>query len=180
VPYRRQLNFNEDGLRQAAGSVDRLRTFALRLRQRKFPEGGSAMSERAATAVEEFEAGLEDDLNTARGLAAIFDLARDANTAMDRGEFRRGDVAPVTAALEKFDAIFAVLADDDAEKLRALGLAGPDEAPGDVEIEKLVADRQAARKSRDFAAADRIRQQLADRGILLEDTRDGGIHWKRK
>jgi cysteinyl-tRNA synthetase len=55
-----------------------------------------------------------------------------------------------------------------------------DQAPGDAEIEKLVAERQAARKSRDFAAADRIRQQLADRGILLEDTRDGGIQWKRK
>ena len=180
VPYRRQLNFNDDGLRQAAGSVDRLRTFALRLRQGKFSEGSSAMSERAARAVKEFEAGLEDDLNTARALAAIFDLARDANTAMDRGEFRQGDLAPVTAALDKFDAIFAVLVDDDAERLRALGLAGSDETPGDAEIEKLVAERQAARKSRDFAAADRIRQQLADRGILLEDTRDGGIHWKRK
>ena len=180
VPYRRQLNFNDDGLRQAAGSVDRLRTFALRLRQGKFPEGLSAMSERATRAVEEFEAGLEDDLNTARGLAAIFDLARDANTAMDRGEFRQGDVAPVAAALEQFDAIFAVLVDDDAEKLRALGLGSSDESPADAEIEKLVAARQAARKSRDFAAADRIRQQLADRGILLEDTRDGGIHWKRK
>jgi cysteinyl-tRNA synthetase len=180
VPYRRQLNFSEDGLRQAAGSVERLRNFALRLRQGKFPDGPPAMSERAAKAAEEFEAGLEDDLNTARALAAIFDLARDANTAMDRGEFRQADVAPVTDTLEKFDAIFAVLKDDDAEKLRALGMGGSDRAPADAEIEKLVAERQAARKSRDFAAADRIRQQLADRGIVLEDTRDGGIQWKRK
>ena len=179
VPYRRQLNFTEDSLRQAAGSVERLRNFALRLRQAKFPHGASAMSERAARAVQEFEAGLEDDLNTARALAAMFDLARDANTGMDRGEFRQGDIAPVLKALEKFDAIFAVLVDDDAEKLRALGLAVSDQSPGDAEIETLVAERQAARKSRDFAAADRIRQQLADRGILLEDTRDGGIQWKR-
>jgi cysteinyl-tRNA synthetase len=179
VPYRRQLNFTDDGLRQAAGSVDRLRTFGLRLHQGKFPEGASAMSARAVRAVEEFEAGLEDDLNTARALAAIFDLTRDANTAMDRGEFRQGDIAPVAAALDKFDAIFAVLVDDDAEKLRALGLSGSAQ-PTDAEIEQLVGQRQAARKSRDFAAADRIRQQLADRGILLEDTRDGGIHWKRK
>ncbi len=179
VPYRRQLNFTDDGLRQAAGSVDRLRTFALRLRQGKFPEGASAMSERAARAVEEFEAGLEDDLNTARALAAIFDLTRDANTAMDRGEFHQGDIAPVTAALDKFDAIFAVLVDDDAQKLRALGVSGS-EQPTDTEIEQLVGQRQAARKSRNFLEADRIRQQLSDRGILLEDTRDGGIHWKRK
>jgi cysteinyl-tRNA synthetase len=180
VPYRRQLNFTEDGLRQAAGSVERLRNFALRLRQGKFPDGPPAMGERAALAVAEFEAGLEDDLNTARALAAIFDLARDANTAMDRGEFRQSDVAAITAALDKFDAIFAVLKDDDAEKLRALGMGASDQTPADAEIEKLVAERQAARKARDFAAADRIRQQLADRGIFLEDTRDGGIQWKRK
>lgn len=180
VPYRRQLNFTEDSLRQAAGSVERLRNFAQRLRQGKFSEGPPAMAERAAKAVEEFEAGLEDDLNTARALAAIFDLARDVNTAMDRGEFRQADVAPVAAALETFDGIFAVLQDDDAEKLRALGMGVASQAPDDVEIEKLVAERQAARKARDFKAADRIRQQLADRGILLEDTRDGVVQWKRK
>jgi cysteinyl-tRNA synthetase len=179
VPYRRQLNFTQDSLRQAAGSVERLRNFALRLRQGKFPGGPPAMSERAAKAAEEFEAGLEDDLNTARALAAVFDLARDANTAMDRGEFRQSDVAPVMAVLETFDAIFAVLKDDDAEKLRALGVGGPEQALAEAEIEKLVAERQAARKARDFAAADRIRQQLADRGIVLEDTRDGVV-WKRK
>jgi cysteinyl-tRNA synthetase len=180
VPYRRQLNFTEDSLRQASNSVERLRNFALRLRQGKFGEGTSAMAERAARAAEEFEAGLEDDLNTARALAAIFDLARDANTAMDRGEFRQGDVAPVLQTLEKFDAIFAVLVDDDAEKLRALGLGGSEQAPSDAEIERMVAERQAARKARDFSSADRIRRQLAERGILLEDTRDGGVNWKRK
>src|SRR6185295_3412999 len=68
VPYRRQLNFTDDGLRQAANSVERLRNFALRLRQGKFPEGAAAMGDRAAKAVAEFEAGLEDDLNTARAL----------------------------------------------------------------------------------------------------------------
>jgi cysteinyl-tRNA synthetase len=180
VPYRRQLNFTDDSLRQAAASVERLRNFLLRLREGKFPPGTSVVSERALRAAGEFEAGLEDDLNTARALAAIFDLAREANIAMDRGEFRQSDVAPVLQALDRFDAIFAVLVDDDAEKLRALGLTAVAPALSDAEIEKLVAERQAARKARDFAAADRIRQQLAERGILLEDTRDGGIHWKRK
>jgi cysteinyl-tRNA synthetase len=180
VPYRRQLNFTQDSLRQAAGSVDRLRNFASRLRQGKFPDGSPTMVERAARATEEFEAGLEDDLNTAQALAAIFDLARDANTAMDRGEFRQADVAPILAVLDKFDNIFAILKDDDAEKLRALGIGGSNHAPDDAEIEKLVAERQAARKARDFAKADRIRQELSDRGIVLEDTRDSGILWKRK
>jgi cysteinyl-tRNA synthetase len=180
VPYRRQLNFTQDGLRQAASSVERLRNFAARLRQAKFPEGPAAMGDRAAKAVEEFEAGLEDDLNTARALAAIFDLTRDANTAMDRGEFRQADVAQVAAALEKFEAIFVVLKDDDAEKLKSLGLAAAAAVPEDQEIELLVAERQAARKARNFAAADGIRQKLADRGIILEDSRDGGVLWKRK
>ena len=123
VPYRRQLNFTEDGLRQAASSVERLRNFVARVRNGKFPAGASAMPERAARATTEFEQGLEDDLNTAQALAAIFDLVREANTAMDRGEFRQDDAAPVLRTMEAFDAIFAVLGDDDAEKLRLLGIA---------------------------------------------------------
>ena len=82
--------------------------------------------------------------------------------------------------LDSFDAIFAVLCDDDAEKLRALGLASDSASVGDAEIEALMAERQAARKRRDFAASDRIRDQLAAQGVILEDTREGGIRWKRK
>ncbi len=181
VPYRRQLNFTPESLQGAASSVERLRTFAARIRSGKFPEGTSPeMASRAAKAQEDFDRGLADDLNTAQALAAIFDLVRDVNTAMDRGEFRQGDAAPILAALESFDAIFAVLQDDDGEKLRALGLA-PDSPPlSDAEIEALVAERQAARKRRDFAASDRLRDQLAERGVILEDSRDGGVRWKRK
>jgi cysteinyl-tRNA synthetase len=181
VPYRRQLNFTPESLQGAASSVERLRTFAVRIRSGKFPEGASpAMADRAAKAREDFDSGLADDLNTAQALAAIFDLVRDVNIAMDRGEFRQGDAAPVLAVLEMFDAIFAVLHDDDSEKLRALGIAPDAAAMGDAEIEALVAERQAARKRRDFAASDRIRDQLAERGIVLEDARDGGVRWKRK
>ena len=181
VPYRRQLNFTPESLQGAASSVERLRTFSARIRSGKFPEGTSPeMASRAAKAQEDFDRGLADDLNTAQALAAIFDLVRDVNTAMDRGEFRQGDAAPVLAALESFEAIFAVLHDDDGEKLRALGLA-PDSPPlSDAEIEALVAERQAARKRRDFAASDRLRDQLAERGVILEDSRDGGVRWKRK
>jgi cysteinyl-tRNA synthetase len=180
VPYRRQLNFTEDGLRQAASSVERLRNFVTRLRGGKFPAGGSAMSERAGKAAEEFDQALADDLNTAQALAAIFDLVRDANTSMDRGEFRQDDVAPVLRTMDAFDAIFAVLRDDDSEKLRSLGIASGEAATSDAEIEALIAERQEARKNRDFAKADRVRQQLADGGVILEDKRDGTVTWKRK
>jgi cysteinyl-tRNA synthetase len=181
VPYRSQLNFTPESLQGAASSVERLRTFAARLQSGKFPEGASPeMASRAAKAKEGFDSGLADDLNTAQALAAIFDLVRDVNIAMDRGEFRQDDATPVLAVLEMFDTIFAILHDDDAEKLHALGIARDSAGPGDAEIETLVAERQAARKRRDFAASDRIRDQLAQSGVILEDSRDGGVRWKRK
>jgi cysteinyl-tRNA synthetase len=181
VPYRKQLNFTFDGLQQATSSVERLRNFADRLKQGKFPAGTQkGMAERIAQAAEEFNAGLSDDLNTARGLAAVYDLVREANTAMDRGEFRQGDVAAVQGLLANFDKVFAVLEDNDAEKLRALGYGSAESGPDDAEIDKLVAERNAAKKKRDFAAADRIRKELAERGILIEDAKDGSVRWKRK
>lgn len=181
VPYRKQLTFSMDGLTQAAASVERLRNFAARLRTEKFPEGEStAMAARIARAKQEFDAGLEDDLNTAQALAAVFDLVRDANTAMDRGEFRAGDAPHALKLLEEFDRIFAVLVDDDAQKMRALGYAPATEEISDAEVEQLITARQAARQRRDFAVADQIRQQLADKGVILEDTKDGSVRWKRK
>jgi len=181
VPYRRQLNFTQESLQQAASSVERLRNFVARLKTEKFPPGSSAgTAERAEKAGADFEAGLEDDLNTAVALAATFDVVRDINTAMDRGEFRQGDVPLVLRVMEKFDSIFALLTDDDAKKMRALGFEAAGAALTDAEIEALVAERQAARKRRDFATADWLRQQLAERGIILEDTRDGGVRWKPK
>jgi cysteinyl-tRNA synthetase len=181
VPYRSQLNFTPESLQGAASSVERLRNFVSRLRTEKFREGSSAeISERVANAREKFEQGLADDLNTAQALAAMFDLVREVNSAIDSGEFRKGDVAPVLALTESFDEIFAVLKDDDAEKLRSLGLGQQSSGPSDAEVDALVAERQSARKRRDFAASDRIRDQLAERGIILEDSRDGQVRWKRK
>ncbi len=181
VPYRKQLNFTFDGLKQATNSVERLRNFADRLKQAKFPAGKQkGMVERISKAHEEFDAGLSDDLNTARALAAVFDLVREANIAMDKGEFRQGDVTAVQNFLATFDWVFAVLEDNDAEKLRALGYGPATGGLSDAEIDKLVAERNAAKKKRDFAAADRIRKELADRGIILEDAKDGSVRWKRK
>lgn len=79
-----------------------------------------------------------------------------------------------------FDKVFAVLEDNDGEKLKALGYRGDSGAPDDAEIEQLVEARQAARQKRDFAESDRIRKLLAERGIILEDTKDGSVRWKRK
>ena len=181
VPYRRQLNFTFDGLQQAASAVERLRNFADRLAQGKFAPGRRpGMAERIARAAADFDAGLSDDLNTAQALAAAYDLVREANIAIDQGEFRQDDVTAAKQFLANFDRVFAVLEDNDAAKLSALGYGKDAEALSDAEIEKRIADRDAARKRRDFATSDRIRQELADRGIILEDSRDGRVRWKRK
>ena len=181
VPYRKQLNFTFDGLQQAASSVERLRNFADRLKVGKFPAGEQpGMAARIAKAAGEFDAGLSDDLNTARALAAVFDLVREANIAMDKGEFRQGDVSAVQEVLATFDKVFAVLEDNDGQKLRDLGYGGDQSGPSDSDIDRLVAERNAAKKRRDFATADRMRKELADRGILIEDTKDGSVRWKRK
>src|SRR5260370_2498270 len=89
VPYRKQLNFTFDGLQQAANSVERLRNFAARLKQGKFPAGKQKeMGARIEQAAEEFDAGLSDDLNTPQALSALFDLSRDTNITIARRKFR--------------------------------------------------------------------------------------------
>jgi cysteinyl-tRNA synthetase len=105
---------------------------------------------------------------------------REAHIAVDKGEFRQGDVPAVLEFLDTFDKVFAVVEDNDGEKLRKLGYGGTESGPSDQEIDKLVAERNAAKKRRDFAAADRIRKELADRGIIIEDAKDGSVRWKRK
>jgi len=197
VPYRKQLNFTFDGLKQAAASVDRLRNFKLRLETEQLPEGtNQAVSAMAAETVAAMRAAMEDDLNTAQALGAMFDMVRDVNAAADKGEVHKADVPALLQALARFDEIFAVLADDDAAKIRrvvewaeAEGLRDKISAETrelakaaaltDAQIEELVARHTAARKAKDFKTSDALRNQLAEQGVILENTKDG-VRWKRK
>jgi cysteinyl-tRNA synthetase len=190
VPYRKQFNFTFDGLKQAAHSVQRLRDFKTRLEMASVPPGkNQQMQELAEKTQREMRSALADDLNTAQALAAMFDMVREANTIADRGELRQDDKAPLLQALQQFDEIFAVIQDDDSAKMtramewaKAHGLATDGDttaAISDGEVENLIAERNAAKKARDFARSDAIRKQLADAGIVVEDTKDG-IRWKRK
>ncbi len=138
------------------------------------------MAGRIAQAADDFDAGLSDDLNTAQALAAMYDFVREANIAMDKGEFQQSDVAPAQEFLANFDKVFAIVEDSDADKLKNLGFDTGGDSPGDDEIDKLVAVRQRARQRRDFAESDRLRKLLSERGIILEDTKDGNVRWKRK
>jgi len=195
VPYRNQLNFTFDGLKQAAVSVERLRNFQLRLKTGQFSAGVTqGMSDLARETGERILAGMNDDLNTAQAQAAIFDMVRKANAAMDAGQFRKDDAPPLLAALEQFDELFAVLKDDDAPKVKSLvewakaegreisqellETAGTQQLSDD-EIGKKIAAMEAARRARDFKLSDSIRSELSAAGIVVEITKDG-VRWKRK
>jgi cysteinyl-tRNA synthetase len=141
-------------------------------------------------------AGMDDDLNTAQAQAAIFDMVRKVNAAMDAGQFKKDDVPALLSSLQSFDELFAVLKDDDAPKIR--GIVEWAKAEGreneiskdlletvgaqqhsDSEIEKKIAEMEAARRARNFQTSDAIRNELALLGIIVEITKDGA-RWKRK
>ncbi len=169
VPYRNKLNFTFDGLKAAAASIERLRNFERRLQTDKFPDGSVVEAEeRSAGTLRLFDEAMDDDLNTASALGALFEFIRDSNTAMDSGAFNAGNVGGAMAVLARFDEVFAVMTPTVAEG----GLA-------DEEIDALAAERVSAKKARNFARADAIRAELLEKGIILEDTKEG-TRWKRK
>ena len=205
VPYRRQLNFTFAGLQQAQSSVERLRNFELRVETEKLPPGeGSAVTNLTEKARRKFDEALDDDLNTAEALAAVFELVRESNIALDRGQFCAGNVAQTRGFIEHFNDIFDLLgarlrgqanisvqARGDltvpSEVIRPEGIPSAEAfgtptvtlSVGDEELERLLAERQQARARRDFKRSDEIRRELADRGIIVEDTKDG-VRWKRQ
>jgi cysteinyl-tRNA synthetase len=194
VPYRHQLNFTFDSLVEASAAIDRLRTFHDRVAKGSFARGESEDIQVAVKKARvEYVEALANDLNTAEARAPIFDLLRVSNTAIDQGKFFAGDREAVLAVLGDFDAVFDVIDDRDAEPTRRAvewaEKAGrqADVAPEllarqgltDEAIEALVAERTQAKKHRNFARADQIRKELAEKGIILEDSKDG-VRWKRK
>jgi cysteinyl-tRNA synthetase len=167
VPTRKQLNFTFEGLQGAESTVERLRNFRQLVKESKGGAGSDTeISVKVAAALKEFEEAMDDDFNTAAALAAIHDLVREINTAMSTGQLLSADREAVLDAIARFDSV--------------LGIFGPEEsAMLDAEIEALIEERQAARRDRNFARSDEIRDLLAEKGIILEDTKDG-VRWKRK
>src|SRR5208282_1895176 len=185
VPYRNQLNFTFDGLRQAAVSVERLRNFRQRLAEGNFPSGSNTeMQTLAVETSDRMRASLDDDLNTAQAQAAIFEMVRSANSALDAGQIKKDDAAPLLAALEKFDEIFAVIKDDDAFQMKQVFDWAPSEGRekdispelreavqsgqlSDADIEKKIAEMGDARNARNFKASDALRAELTAAGIVI-------------
>jgi cysteinyl-tRNA synthetase len=197
VPYRNQLNFTFDGLKAAASSVEKLRNFRFRLTSAQFPAGStSAIAQLANETIARINSALDDDLNTAEAQAAMFDMLRKANTALDAMEVRQDDVRPLLGAMDQFDEIFGVLKDDDQPKMKAildwaraegrekeispelLEIAGSAQL-SDEQVNKKLAEMESERKSRNFNASDALRAELTAAGIIVENTKDG-VRWRRK
>ncbi|HEY9284346.1 MAG TPA: cysteine--tRNA ligase [Pyrinomonadaceae bacterium] len=167
VPYRKQLNFTLDGLRGIEKTVAGLQDFHARLWEaRTEPGSNPEVRAAAARALEEFEAGLDDDLNTSVALAAVHNLTREVNTALACAGLREDDRRDLLEAVGRIDSVLNVFGRPGREML-------------DSEVQTLIDERQEARRRRDFSRADEIRDQLLGRGIVLEDTRDG-VRWKRR
>jgi cysteinyl-tRNA synthetase len=167
VPYRKQLNFTIEGLRGIEKTVAGLQDFNARLSEARTEAGSNPeMRATAARALAEFESGLDDDLNTSVALAAIHNLTREVNTALNCEGLRSDDQRELLELIGRFDSVLNIF-------------SAPQRGMLDTEIQALIDERQEARRRRDFARADEIRDQLLTRGISLEDTRDG-VRWKRK
>ncbi len=194
VPYRHQYNFTFEGLTEATNAIERLRTFRQRLIAASLEEDENPELQAASQKAQaDYMAALNNDLNIAEARAPIFDLVRTANTAIDQGQLKASDREAILAVLASFDAVFCVIEDHDAEPTRhALEWAAEtgrmsevaselvaSQALTDEAIEALVAERSLAKKQRNFARADQIRNELAEKGVVIEDSKDGA-RWKRK
>jgi cysteinyl-tRNA synthetase len=165
VHYRASLSHSDESLAAAAAAIDRLDAIVAALSTyREARDDDQTLPEALATAREAFGAALDDDLNVSAALAALFDLVRELNRRIERRVLSGADAATALAALRDLDRVLAVLPDEE------VGL--------DAEVEGLLAAREAARAARDWAASDRLRDELAARGIAVEDTRDGQ-RWRR-
>ena len=168
VPYRKQMNFTFDGLLQAQRSLERIKEFVFRLKSASLTAGSTPeLVTASAEAATQFDGALDDDLNTAQALAAVFDFVRKCNIFLTEGFVKEDNRKQIMDFFRKVDEWLAII--PPMEEF----------VQGDAEIESLVAQRNQARKNRDFAMSDRIRDQLLDRGVVIEDTREG-TRWRRK
>lgn len=167
VPTRKQLNFTFEGLQAAESTVERLRNFRSLVTEAIAEPGSDPnVSQLISKARTEFVEAMDDDFNTAAALAVIHDLVREINTVLAEEKLLEDDRRAVLDFIASVDSVLGIFGKEDSVIL-------------DEEIEDLITERQTARQQRDFARSDEIRDLLAEKGIILEDTKDG-VRWKRR
>jgi len=164
--YRKMLNFTFEALDQANASLQRIKDFLYELKNHPFKEGESkAVSKIIDRTRKNFAEGLSDDLNISVALRVLFDMIREVNSLIAKNKVFSQDAEKLTNLIHSIDSILGVLPEEKEEFLPA-------------EITKKIEEREKARKDKDFESADRIRDELLDLGIILEDTKDR-VRWKR-
>lgn len=172
--YKSPLNFSPEQLEQSKRALERLHTMLYNIKERlpRLAEGAAdpeeqALLDKLSASRERFIAVMDDDFNTAEGIAVLFELARDVNTYLNRPQGQKANILrSILVFYEEVDTILGFAEDDDVSSL-------------DRDIEELIARREEARKRKDWAEADAIRDSLREQGIILEDTPDG-VRWRRK
>jgi len=160
VHYRAPLNYTDESLPAAAAAVERVDALLAALAAYREDRPDDPTLPAALDAMRErFEAGLDDDLNVSEALAALFDGVRELNRRIDARTLSSADASRAVDAMRALDAV--------------LGIAGPAEEALDADLQALVDARAAARAAKDWAASDRLRDELLARGVAVEDTRDG-------
>jgi cysteinyl-tRNA synthetase len=167
VPYHKQLNFTFETLNGAENTIERLRDFRLRLEEANLSGGANDdLQGKTKKYLADFEEAMDDNLNTSVALAALHNLAREVNTALANESVLTEDRNLIQQTIDKIDSVLGIFDEKPEEML-------------DTEIENLIQERQEARRNRSFARSDEIRDLLSEKGIVLEDTKDG-VRWKKK
>ncbi|MGA3020428.1 MAG: cysteine--tRNA ligase [Candidatus Micrarchaeales archaeon] len=165
--YRTSMNFTEESLENAEETVSGLLDFMDKIRELKAgADYSETLHRKVAEAKERFEKDMDDDLNVPQALASIFELVRETNKAIDEKKASEKNLHEVYEQIMEFDRVLGVL-----EKEKAKEELAP-------ELKKLIMEREKDRKSGDFGSADKIRKELAEKGIILEDNPEGP-RWRR-
>jgi len=159
--YRQQLNFTEEGIKAAENSIERLNDFMIKLKTIKSPKNNPEVKKLIAKAKIGFEKEMDDDLEVSNALAVVFDFVKKINTLVMEDKIGKKDADNVCNLILKFDKIFGVL-ETKKEKI-------PDQ------IKKLVGEREKARKEKDYEKSDKIREEIKNKGYILEDTEEGTV-----
>jgi len=164
VHYRTQLNFTEEAIKAAENSIQRLKDFMIRLKEIKSNAKSKKIEKLVKKTKNQFEEAMDDDLNISIALSHVFEFVKEINTLVMEDKIGKGDAKKIMSLMEGFDKVLGIL-EEKEEKLNP-------------ELKKLIDEREKARKEKNYEKADKIRQQLKEKGIILEDTKEG-VRWKK-